>query len=355
MPRKEKLPPGVSSFLDRHGKRRYRWRGQGRSVYLHFPVGTKAFAEEVEAAKTSRSVTPDRYAHGTVGWAARRFYASPSFAGGKGARYEHVSRQVLDKFVAEYAAYRIVEFRFDHIEEILTKTSKPWVDEKGRKRGGPHAAARLRDQLTPLFGYAFKLLAIEKPNPVAQAARIAAPTTGFHSWTEDEIATYRAKHRLGTSARLALEIILWTAQRRGDAAKFGPEHLRDGRVHFIAGKNKASLWLPAAPQLLAAIKAMPVVGTKTFLVTSFGKPYSVAGFGNKFREWCNEAGLPHCSAHGVRKALARRAAEQGATNQRLKAIGGWKRDDEVALYTAAAEQAAMAEAALAPVIAMDRG
>ena len=297
---------------------------------------------------------PSRHGHGTVGWAAARFFTSPAFTAAKGERFQRISRQVLDKFVAEYATFAICDFRFDHFEVILTKTAKPWRDEAGRKRGGPHAAARLRDQLTPFFAYAFKLLAIEKANPVEQAARISAPTKGFHSWNDDEITQYRKRHPIGTAARLALEIILWTAQRRGDAAKFGPEHLRDGWVHFVASKNKASLWLPAAPQLLVAIAAMPVVGAKTFLLNGYGRAFTVAGFGNKFREWCDEAGLPHCSAHGVRKALARRAAEQGATNQQLKAIGGWKRDEEVALYTAAVEQAAMAKAALAPVIAMDK-
>lgn len=35
--------------------------------------------------------------------------------------------------------------------------------------------------------------------------------------------------------------------------------------------------------------------------------------GNKMREWCDEAGLPQCSAHGLRKAGAAIAAERGAT------------------------------------------
>lgn len=353
MPRKEKLPPNVTSFVDRHGKRRFRYRGKGRAFYLHEQPNTAAGKAEIAMKLAGQDNPAPRYPIGTVGWLAGRYIASAAFLGRKGAHRQHTSRLILDKFVAEYATYRIADFRFDHIETILLKTAQVWTDGKGRKRGGPHAAVNLRDQLKPFFAYAYKLLRLTGKNPIDEAAPLAAPSKGFHSWTEGEIATFRAHHAVGTKARLALEIILWTAQRRGDAAKFGPEHLRDGRVHFVAGKNGASIWLPAAPQLLAAIGAMPVVGTKTFLVTDYGKPFSVAGFGNKFREWCDEAGLPHCSAHGVRKALARRAAEQGASNQRLKALGGWKRDEEVAIYTAAAEQATMAAAALAPVIEFD--
>jgi hypothetical protein len=36
----------------------------------------------------------------------------------------------------------------------------------------------------------------------------------------------------------------------------------------------------------------------TFLVTEQGKPFTAAGFGNWFRDRCDEAGLTHCAAHG---------------------------------------------------------
>jgi hypothetical protein len=40
----------------------------------------------------------------------------------------------------------------------------------------------------------------------------------------------------------------------------------------------------------------------TFLVNEFGRPSTDAGFGNKFRDWCDQANSPQCSAHGLRKA-----------------------------------------------------
>ena len=59
---------------------------------------------------------------------------------------------------------------------------------------------------------------------------------------------------------------------------------------------------------LADVLAQTPVGDLTFLVTDFGKP---DGFGNWFRKRCNEAGLPHCTAHGLRKAGVTIAAENG--------------------------------------------
>ena len=85
----------------------------------------------------------------------------------------------------------------------------------------------------------------------------------------------------------------------------------------------------------------------TFLVTEYGKlPFSAAGFGNWFRDRCNEAGLPQCSAHGLRKAASRRLAEVGCSNQQIKAVTGHVTDKEVSRYTAAADQERLAEQAI---------
>src|SRR5262252_2885550 len=56
------------------------------------------------------------------------------------------------------------------------------------------------------------------------------------------------------------------------------------------------------------------------------------------RTWCNEAGLPHCSAHGLRKAGAALAAENGATVHELMAIFGWLTMKEAERYTQGARR-----------------
>jgi hypothetical protein len=48
---------------------------------------------------------------------------------------------------------------------------------------------------------------------------------------------------------------------------------------------------PILPPLDEAIQAT-AHGIKTYLVTSRGLSFSDAGFGNKMREWCDEAELP---------------------------------------------------------------
>lgn len=82
------------------------------------------------------------------------------------------------------------------------------------------------------------------------------------------------------------------------------------------------------------------------MTTTYGKPFFVAGFGNKFRGWCDEAGLRHCSAHGLRKAAAARLAERGATAHEIMAITGHRSLEEVERYTRAARQGKLADAAI---------
>ena len=78
--------------------------------------------------------------------------------------------------------------------------------------------------------------------------------------------------------------------------------------------------------------------TLTFLITEYGRPFTAAGFGNWFRDRCNEAGLERCSAHGLRKAAATSLAENGATAHQLMAWFGWRSLKEAERYTRAANQ-----------------
>jgi len=102
--------------------------------------------------------------------------------------------------------------------------------------------------------------------------------------------------------------------------------------------------IPILSVLQKIIDASPT-GDLTFIVTEFNRPFSVAGFGNRFRKWCDEAGLKQCSAHGLRKASAARLAEIGCTDHEIMAMGGWKTLKEVQRYTAAARRKVMADGA----------
>lgn len=126
--------------------------------------------------------------------------------------------------------------------------------------------------------------------------------------------------------------------------------------HCSEVKNRktkpATLSIPIMPWLQTAIDAS-VCGGLTFPVTEFGRPFNANGFGNKFRDWCDRAGLSQCSAHGLRKAGACIAAENGATEKQLMAIFGWQTMKEAAHQSKMANQKRLPADAM-PLLSLDQ-
>ncbi|MFL5032533.1 MAG: tyrosine-type recombinase/integrase [Xanthobacteraceae bacterium] len=128
----------------------------------------------------------------------------------------------------------------------------------------------------------------------------------------------------------------------------GRQHIRDGLLYVRQQKTGAELAIPVHADFEAII-AESAAGQMTFLVTEFGKPFTAAGFGNWFREQCDMANLRPCSAHGLRKAAARRLAEAGCTEHEIVAITGHASLREITRYTKAADQRRLAAAAMEKV------
>jgi Phage integrase family len=104
--------------------------------------------------------------------------------------------------------------------------------------------------------------------------------------------------------------------------------------------------IPILPELQACLDVAPR-NHLSFLVTEYGRPFSPAGFTNRFRDRCTEAGLPMgLSPHGLRKAFCRQGAEAGLTPHQSMAISGHKNLAEVTSYTEAADRARLAKEAM---------
>src|SRR5215470_10312786 len=132
--------------------------------------------------------------------------------------------------------------------------------------------------------------------------------------------------------------------------RVGSQHVHSGVLALdqvkTEGGEEAHLEIPVHPKLREIIDATPTVGVKTFLVTSFGKPYTAPGFGNWFREICDAPECPDVSAHGLRKATARRLAEIGCSANQIASITGHATLSEVQRYTKAADRKRMAREAM---------
>lgn len=229
----------------------------------------------------------------------------------------------------------VSELRFIHIDAILAEMAAT-----------PAAANNLRKVLIRLMEFAVKIEMADK-NPVRETRHLKTNREGWHAWSDDEIALFERRHPLGSKARLALALLLFTGQRRSDVVRMGRQHIKNGRITLTQQKTGAVLVIPVRAELARAIAAMPRSDHLTFLVTEFGKPFTAAGFGNWFRDRCDEAGLSKCSAHGLRKAFTRHLVVAGLTNAQGRALTGHVTDAEFNRYARSANQEELAAEGMA--------
>jgi integrase len=175
--------------------------------------------------------------------------------------------------------------------------------------------------------------------------RYKSRADGFHTWSEDEIAAFETHHPIGSKPRLALALLLYTAQRVSDVTRMGYQHIRGDRIAVRQQKTDAPLLIPMHPELMRILASAPR-DNLTFLISERGEPFAGTSFSNWFGKCCREAGLKGCTAHGLRKAACRRLAEAGCSVHEIAAISGHKTLKEIERYTREADQARLASQAL---------
>lgn len=111
--------------------------------------------------------------------------------------------------------------------------------------------------------------------------------------------------------------------------------------------------VPIHPDLAEVLDKLPK--DRPFLATQKGTMRSGGGLGNLMQRWTEDAKLPQCSAHGLRKACARRLAEAGATAHEIGAVTGHKTLALVQRCTEAAGREGMAGSAVEKLIARANG
>lgn len=335
MARRRWLPDNVTAFKDKMGRTRYRFRKSGLPQYLfrHDP-GTPEFMDEYHRAKNAAA--PDaapRYDPASFHALIDSYYKSTRFARMKPSS-QKMRQNAIERWRLKHGDKRVKDLEARHIDKMMGEIAA----------ATPHAANDLRKMLSILMRHA-QLLGLRTDNPASVVPPIETDGDGYHCWTEEEIAQYEEKWPLGTRERLAMSLLLYTGLRRSDMVKIGRQHRQGDRFILRHEKNKSDTSIRILPQLGAALDAMEDKHL-TYLVTHKGKPFEPASFGNWFRDRCNDAGLPHCSAHGLRKAMSRRLAESGATNLEGRAVTGHKTDAMFAHYAAAANRAKLADEAL---------
>jgi integrase len=334
--------PHINSFRDRHGKTRHYFRRPGfKSVALPGLPGSAEFMAAYQAALAGSTaprieIGASRSKPGSVAAAVALYLGSMDF-GGLARETQRDRRATLERFREAYGERSFKGLERKYIEAML-----------GAKAATPHAAKSFLKALRAVAGAALRA-GLCDADPTAGIRVKVRSTAGLRTWTEDEIAQFEAAYPMGSRARLAFALLLYTGQRRGDVIRMGRQHVRAGFLTVRQSKTGATVVIPLHPELRTILERSGA-DHLTFLTTATGKPFTGGSFTNWFGGLCRAAGLPlGLSAHGLRKAMCRRLAEAGCSANQIAAISGHATLREVGRYTKAADQRRMAVDAMGAI------
>lgn len=330
MPRPRK--PYIQKETTRHGKVVWYFR-RGKETRIRLPgtFGSAEFNRAYEVALTGGEVAPPTKASkATLRWLVDQYYQSARFDNYR-PNTQRNQRLALEDVCENGGNLAYREITAADIKRGLVRREKT-----------PRMAEIYLVVMRTLFEFAKDNEWVSR-NPTDGIKAKSVKTDGYHVWTVEEVSRFQEKHPVGTQARLALDIMLYTGLRRSDAITLGPQHIKDGIISIRAQKNKAEIVIPVLPPLKESIAATKT-GDMVFLLNTKRAPWKNISFGYWFAARCDEAGVPG-RAHGLRKAGATIAANNGATPYELTAMFGWTSTKMAEVYTKKADRARLAERA----------
>lgn len=349
--------PYLSSFEDRTGTIRWRFRRGTKSVYLKGQPGEPAFEAEYEAL-IAGAVPRKAEVHGLPGAAVPRSFRAAWRAAKQNpkwlrntsetkARHEAIVEAFLSAPIAEgatltWADVPMEDLKRRHINQILAdRIETPHV--------GRHLLARIRQMVMAAMD--------EEWIDSDPTHRISwrPEYKGWRAWTMGEMAAYEERWPAGTTARLVYALALWQGHRRGDIAALRPEDVAGDLMRMRQQKTDKDMTLPIVASLREVLDATDMSG-KTILQTAYKKPFSAKSLTGHMALWTKKAGLePGCTIHGLRKTLGKLMAEGGASTREL--MGALGHDDiaHAELYTREAEQARLAKQGIEAAVAVFSG
>jgi integrase len=353
---------GVEKNLNRHGRPRWYFRRPDMKavprIRLPDSYGTVEFEQAWCAARAGQPVTLPpgqgraraRQSRGSLGWLITDYLQSAEFKGARPATCR-IRRGMLEKLAAEKGAVDIEDIDQAAIQSGLEA-----------RRSTPHMARAWLTCNNGLFDWATRerrpdpmtdeMKPILEANPCAGVRRLPIPKSadpdeevGYPTWSEEQLAYFEAAYKLGSRERRAYEIFLLTGLRIGDASRLGRQHVqKDGTIKIRTEKTRIDVFIDITPRLKRALDAGPHGDPQAlaFITGARGKPMAKGDLGKWFVSRCKAIGLNDRSAHGLRKAAARRYAEAGKTVNQLMALFGWK-DARIAMhYVAMADRKRLA-------------
>jgi site-specific recombinase XerD len=194
-----------------------------KQIRLDGAPGTAEFMAAYEAAlagqQPKREIGAGRTRPGSINAAVVGYYNSLEFRS-LASNTQKMRKAILERFREEHGDKRIAPLPREVIVRLLGMMQ-------------PFAARNWLKTLRGLLQFAVAQ-GFRADDPTQGIKLPKAKSDGFHTWTEAEITQFQNAHPSGSRARLALALLLYTAQRRGDVVRMGRQHVRDGAMNLNA-------------------------------------------------------------------------------------------------------------------------
>lgn len=326
----------VTSRKNKNGTIRYYFRRRGQPVE-RLPDDPQS--EEFAAAynRLLNWVAPALEAQeGSFAWACDQYMDSPEFKGKADATRTARRRIIISMMKERLDPAHTETFGQEKLARITAKHVRVLRD---RKADNPNAANERLKILSQVFKLALAKDWVES-NPVRIVERLAVPRGGHDTASDEHIARYMAKHSSG-APWLAIKMLMEFGMRVSDLRILGRQHVKNGYLIFDTVKTGVRCELEISADMQAILPRHET--QMTFLLSEYGNPFkSDKALSQRVSKWFRQAGVEGITAHSVRKWLATRKAEEGATEMQLMAWFGWNDPKEARPYVQKANRRKLA-------------
>lgn len=345
--------PFLSSFQDRHGTTRWRFRRLGKTVSIAGQPGEPDFEEAYLAAVEGRAVNKARVVRmpgaslpGTFTAAWKKVLKTHEWVA-----YDPATKLKNTRLAEEFLTLPLIEGGSDiwgnmQVKDLKRRHVKEILAYYGAT---PHKAKHLLVTLRKMITVALDQEWIET-DPTWKLA-YNPEYVGWRAWTDAEREMFEARWPIGSTPRTAYGLALWLGNRRSDVAriKWSWFDFKRNTMTIEQKKGGKILILPLSPMILEILA--PLSRDREFvLITAYGNAFSEKSLTGRMSDWTNSAGMPAgCTMHGLRKSLGKMMAETGASTRQLMEMLGHDDIEHAELYSRAAEQERLARDAMTKV------
>lgn len=326
----------------------YRVRPKGehaRRIQIFAAPGDDDFGRQYSLAR--RGVKPDplkkpseQAMPETIGWLVHSYYEyleERVKAGTTSAKTLKKKRNLLNRLL-------------ENPDKKMLIPREKLIEFQDKMGATPAQADAFIEAVAVLYDWAIERKRV-KENPARGIRSVYNKGDGATPWKAADVKKFFAGHAPGTKPHVAMSVLLWTGCRIEDLTVLGRRHecVIDGvdALRWVPLKKGSSeVCVPLLEPLRAATR-VPVVQGETYVLGRGGKPYASGdAMSAMFKRWCKDAGMPHLSAHGVRKGLAEVLAEMGCSQYEIMAILGHSEAKTSEVYTRRVERWNLAKVAM---------